>query len=122
MRDSCARIWPHLRLEVSEGFDCHLLILKESQLLLVLGVLGIEDVRIVEGDLQEVEHNLLGPFEGPPGEGVVLQHLIKVIYSSHVFSVVPYCNWALQLGPFNVSAPLSSDPPQVLEGFGVDAA
>ena len=108
MGDSCAGIRPFPLIKVQELVGDHLLKVAQPEFFSWGPIHLIEGVSVDEAQLQQIKDGFLGPPIGPPGNGVVIDQLIKGIYAAHVVDVLPDDFRALQgdllicesVGPF----------------------
>ena len=90
MRDSIVGIWPLPFIKVEQVICDHLLEVPQFQFLSRgAHTHDIEFIAIEEAQLEQIEDGLLGPPIRPPCNGIIIDHLIKLInapHEVHVFS------------------------------------
>ena len=82
---------PLLVVEFDEGIPHKL---EVRQLPFGLPIRTVQDVSVLDGQLEEIFYQLVGPPTSSPGEGVILNELIKKINPSHVPVVVTNNSWS----------------------------
>ena len=87
MSDSVAGIWPLPLIKVEQVICDHLLEVPQFQFLSGGPIHTIEVIAIEEAQLEQIEDGLLGPPIRPPCNGILIDHLIKLINVPHVVHV-----------------------------------
>ena len=87
MRDSVAGIWPLPFIKVEQVIGDHLLEVQQFQFLSGWPIHTIEVIGIEKAQLEQIEDGLLGPPICPPRNGIIIDHLIKLINPTHVVHV-----------------------------------
>ena len=86
---------PIVVVEFDEGIPHKLHELEVRQLPSGLPIRTVQDVSVLDGQLEEIFDQLVGPPTSSPGEGVILHELIEKINPSHVPVVVTNNCWSL---------------------------
>ena len=120
--DSFAGVWPHTSIKIRQMVRNYLLKISQFQFLARGSVVHIECVGIEQSQLHQIKHCFLRPPICSSGESIVIDHLIKKIYSTHVIDVFADDSGPLQSYFFVYKSSLPLDPPPVQEflGLGVE--
>ena len=88
MRDTVTGIWPLPHMKVEQVICNHLLEVLQFQFLSGGPIQTIEVIAIDEAQLEQIEDGLLGPSICPPCNGIIIDHLIKLIDAPHIVHVL----------------------------------
>ena len=90
MGDSDARIRPLPLVKVKEVIGGDGLEISEFEFLARGSIQPIQIIAIEKAQLYEIENGLFGPSVGPSHNGIIVDHLIKLIDAPHVTDVIFY--------------------------------